>query len=239
MMVKRVALEILLLIVVNILLVNAEIHSRVEREDGEARSLGSMLNNLMSKLFGTKPASNTTTETQPQEETADEAIHSDTPDNSDTGQDMNNEADVSGKQNSTSLSDDNSEVSDEEKDEENKTVTSNKTTRAEVDFELSTIQTTETTTTTIPYADMSTSTTTRTTTTSGTFWPIPEEPEACYVDPFLEKFCSVPEDLKGVSFWDLYSLLFSDAVLDTIMMECTKGEWCLRVSFSKVIYLTH
>ena len=59
------------------------------------------------------------------------------------------------------------------------------------------------------------------------------EPEICYINPYLQKFCSVPATLSGVSFWDLYSTMFSDTVLDALLVGCRKGEWCLRVSFFK------
>lgn len=59
----------------------------------------------------------------------------------------------------------------------------------------------------------------------------PPEPEKCYVDPFLESYCTVPKDFTDISFWDLYSVLFSDVVLDALSVECSRGYWCLQDRF--------
>lgn len=60
----------------------------------------------------------------------------------------------------------------------------------------------------------------------------PPEPEKCYVDPFLENYCSVPKDFTDISFWDLYSVLFSDVVLDALSVDCSRGYWCLQVKMT-------
>lgn len=60
------------------------------------------------------------------------------------------------------------------------------------------------------------------------YYTNPSEPENCYVDATLKNFCDVPEELTGISFWDLYSMIFSDVVLDALIAECSRGEWCLK-----------
>ena len=45
----------------------------------------------------------------------------------------------------------------------------------------------------------------------------------------------VPQELKDVSFWDLYSEVFSDTVVDALLVSCPKGVWCLQVTHRRVI----
>ncbi|XP_060581087.1 uncharacterized protein LOC132737763 [Ruditapes philippinarum] len=71
---------------------------------------------------------------------------------------------------------------------------------------------------------------------SSTTWPesstsYPPEDEKCYTDAVFQNFCPVPDDMADVSFWDLYSVFFSDSVLDALMIGCTKGSWCLKDKF--------
>ncbi|XP_053373860.1 uncharacterized protein LOC123531268 [Mercenaria mercenaria] len=58
--------------------------------------------------------------------------------------------------------------------------------------------------------------------------PYPTEEDRCYTDAVFQNFCPVPEDMTDVSFWDLYSVLFSDTVLEALMVGCSKGSWCIK-----------
>ncbi|KAL3832269.1 hypothetical protein ACJMK2_023929 [Sinanodonta woodiana] len=53
----------------------------------------------------------------------------------------------------------------------------------------------------------------------------------CFFEPILQNFCTVPEELSDVSLFDLYSLVFSDTVLDGLLVDCKPGDWCLRNRF--------
>ncbi|KAL4222827.1 hypothetical protein ACF0H5_018867 [Mactra antiquata] len=59
----------------------------------------------------------------------------------------------------------------------------------------------------------------------------PPEEERCYTDAVLQNFCPVTNDMTDVSFWDLYSILFSDTAIDALIMGCSRGSWCLRDRF--------
>ncbi|KAK3596339.1 hypothetical protein CHS0354_038739 [Potamilus streckersoni] len=58
------------------------------------------------------------------------------------------------------------------------------------------------------------------------------EEKMCLLDPILQNFCTITEELTDVSFFDLYSLLFSDTVLDGLLVDCRPGDWCLRNRFN-------
>ncbi|KAL5007195.1 hypothetical protein ScPMuIL_016001 [Solemya velum] len=49
----------------------------------------------------------------------------------------------------------------------------------------------------------------------------------CFNDRYLNESCAVSPSLKDVSFWDMYSLIFSDTVIDGLYMNCGTGDWCL------------
>lgn len=59
---------------------------------------------------------------------------------------------------------------------------------------------------------------------------LPED-DRCYSDAVMQNLCPVPNDMIDVSFWDLYSVLFSDTVLDALIMGCARGSWCLKDRF--------
>ena len=64
-----------------------------------------------------------------------------------------------------------------------------------------------------------------------------KEPDQCYMDPFLTTYCAdLPNDFIDLSFWDLSSILFADPVINALLLECKRGEWCLHVSYGFYSY---
>lgn len=58
-------------------------------------------------------------------------------------------------------------------------------------------------------------------------WSYEEEyAQSCFDDRHLDDGCKVSPFLEDVSFWDLYSLVFSDSVIEGLL-KCDPGDWCL------------
>ena len=56
------------------------------------------------------------------------------------------------------------------------------------------------------------------------------EPEKCFIEPNLKTFCKLPDDFEDISLWELSAIAFADSVIDELLINCKRGEWCLSVS---------
>ena len=207
-MLKRVILELLILVVVCSIVTSGK--ERTKRDDN-GNSIGNMIKTLLSKIIASEPSTqapnnNTNTSSGNSIMLTNGTIHN-----------TANDTVTNGGTNTSK--------------QPNITNTSKKPTTHGVKSSTMSPKTVTMSPKTTSYPKMKTSTV-----SSTHAWSTRRrEPEVCYINPYLKNFCSIPPTLKGISFWDLYSVMFSDTVLDTMLIECQKGEWCLRVSITITI----
>ena len=54
---------------------------------------------------------------------------------------------------------------------------------------------------------------------------------ACDTDRLLHSLCNVsdvPDLLNGINIWDVYFTMFSDTIVEALLLNCASGSWCLK-----------
>jgi hypothetical protein len=67
-----------------------------------------------------------------------------------------------------------------------------------------------------------------------TTWPTtPDTGRDCASQDILQSLCTadLPSLVKIANIWDVYSVLFSNDVINELMLNCATGEWCIRDEF--------
>ena len=57
--------------------------------------------------------------------------------------------------------------------------------------------------------------------------------EICSSSNILQSLCreDLPSLVKIANIWDIYNVLFSDEVINELLLNCASGEWCIRDEF--------
>ncbi|WAQ94149.1 hypothetical protein MAR_006620 [Mya arenaria] len=194
---------------------------RLKRDEATGNSFGDMFNKFMAAMFGTGNKN---------DDAAIDAIKNITADN---GTNATNDTVIQKIFNDVTDSLTSETVNDATDDTSSPSSPSSSSSGSFTSESSSTLSSTSSTKSTSRSGDssMMSSDSSASSTTSPNWITTIVEDTRCFSEAVLQNFCSVGADLVDVSFWDLYSVLFSDTVIDALMIGCTRGSWCLQDRF--------